>query len=125
MKGFTKSTTRARRTPHRHRHDRLRVHGQGALQRLAEDPLLLCGARRLSRSWSRQCAGATKPRSRDMAARRLRPDDGYYTDWRAMLAGPAHQIVDDCTPDDRHCAPSMPRPRAGKHVICEKPLASR
>jgi predicted dehydrogenase len=48
---------------------------------------------------------------------------GYYTDWRAMLGDPDIDIVDVCTPDDRHRAPSIAAAAAGKHVICEKPLA--
>jgi len=57
----------------------------------------------------------------DVAARlRYR---GYYTDWKLMLRDPAIDILDNCTPDDRHCVPSIAAAEAGKHVICEKPLA--
>jgi predicted dehydrogenase len=48
---------------------------------------------------------------------------GYYTDWRKMIEDPEIQVVDVCTPDDQHCAPSIAAAEAGKHVICEKPLA--
>ena len=48
---------------------------------------------------------------------------GIYTDWREMMEDPDVQIVDVCTPDNEHCAPSLAAARAGKHVICEKPLA--
>ena len=48
---------------------------------------------------------------------------GYYTDWEKMLADSRIQMVDVCTPDDRHEAPSGAAAEAGKHVICEKPLA--
>ncbi len=48
---------------------------------------------------------------------------GYYTDWKQMLKDPAIDIVDNVTPDDRHRAPSIAAAQAGKHVICEKPLA--
>jgi len=48
---------------------------------------------------------------------------GYYTDWKLMLRDPDIHILDNCTPDDRHCAPSIAAAEAGKHVICEKPLA--
>jgi predicted dehydrogenase len=36
---------------------------------------------------------------------------------------PAIEIIDNVTPDDRHRAPSVAAARAGKHIICEKPLA--
>jgi predicted dehydrogenase len=48
---------------------------------------------------------------------------GCYADWRQMLEDPEIQIVDTCTPDDRHRDPSIAAAEAGKHVICEKPLA--
>jgi predicted dehydrogenase len=48
---------------------------------------------------------------------------GYYTDYKQMLRDPGIDIVDVCTPDDRHRAPSIAAAEAGKHVICEKPLA--
>jgi predicted dehydrogenase len=48
---------------------------------------------------------------------------GYYADWRQMVADPRIQVVDVCTPDDQHGAPSIAAAEAGKHVICEKPLA--
>ena len=50
--------------------------------------------------------------------------DGWYTDWKRARAGPARcRIVDVCTPDNEHGAPSIAAAQAGKHVICEKPLA--
>lgn len=48
---------------------------------------------------------------------------GYYTDWREMIADPEIQVVDTCTPDNEHAEPSIAAALAGKHVICEKPLA--
>ena len=48
---------------------------------------------------------------------------GYYTDWKQMIKDPAIEIIDNVTPDDRHRAPSIAAAEAGKHVICEKPLA--
>ena len=57
----------------------------------------------------------------DVAARlRYR---GYYTDWKLMLEDPDIHILDNCMPDDQHRAPSIAAAEAGKHVICEKPLA--
>ena len=65
--------------------------------------------------------GRDEAKVADMAARlRYR---GYYTDWKQMVKDPAVEIFDNVTPDDRHRAPSIAAAEAGKHVICEKPLA--
>lgn len=47
-----------------------------------------------------------------------------YTDHRAMLADPAVQMVDVCTPTHTHLPLSMDAIAAGKHVLSEKPLAT-
>ena len=47
----------------------------------------------------------------------------YYTDWRDMLADPAVQILDNGGPNNAHAEPSIAAAEAGKHVLCEKPLA--
>jgi predicted dehydrogenase len=48
---------------------------------------------------------------------------GWSTDWKKLVRDPEVQIVDVCTPDNEHTAPSIGAAEAGKHVICEKPLA--
>lgn len=48
---------------------------------------------------------------------------GYYTDWRRLVEDPEVEIVDNCTPDNLHCEPSIAAARNGKHIICEKPLS--
>ena len=48
---------------------------------------------------------------------------GWYSDWKELIQDPVVQIVDVCTPDNEHAAPSIAAAEAGKHVICEKPLA--
>lgn len=48
---------------------------------------------------------------------------GYYTDWRQMVQDPAIAVINNCTPDNLHCGPSVAAVENGKHVICEKPLA--
>jgi predicted dehydrogenase len=48
---------------------------------------------------------------------------GTYADWRRLLTDPDVEIFDNCTPDDRHAVPSIAAAAAGKHVLCEKPLA--
>jgi len=45
-----------------------------------------------------------------------------YTDHRELLADPAVEAVDVCTPTHTHLALSLDAIAAGKHVLCEKPL---
>jgi predicted dehydrogenase len=45
------------------------------------------------------------------------------TDWRELVEDAEVQIVDNCTPDNLHPEPSIAAVAAGKHVVCEKPLA--
>jgi predicted dehydrogenase len=47
----------------------------------------------------------------------------YYTDWRTMLEDADIQIFDNSGPNNLHAEPSIAAAEAGKHVICEKPLA--
>ncbi|MGB3439415.1 MAG: Gfo/Idh/MocA family oxidoreductase [Actinophytocola sp.] len=46
------------------------------------------------------------------------------TDWRELVSSPDVQIVDVCTPGDTHCEIAIAALEAGKHVLCEKPLAN-
>ncbi len=48
----------------------------------------------------------------------------YETDWRALLTRDDIQIIDVCTPGDSHAEIALAALDAGKHVICEKPLAN-
>ncbi len=45
------------------------------------------------------------------------------TDWHAIVNDPAIDLFDNCGPDPLHVEPSIAALQAGKHVICEKPLA--
>lgn len=47
----------------------------------------------------------------------------WSTDWRDVVGDPAVEIVDCVGPDDTHMPVVMAAIAAGKHVICEKPLA--
>jgi predicted dehydrogenase len=45
------------------------------------------------------------------------------TDWKAIMADPAIDIVDICTPNDSHAEMAIAAAAAGKAILCEKPLA--
>ena len=45
------------------------------------------------------------------------------TDWRAVVNSPEIDIVDINTPNSTHAPIAIAAARAGKHVLCEKPLA--
>jgi predicted dehydrogenase len=49
--------------------------------------------------------------------------EGYYTDWRKMLADDRIQLFDNGGPNNAHAEPCIAAAQAGKHIICEKPLA--
>jgi predicted dehydrogenase len=44
-------------------------------------------------------------------------------DWQALVDDPAVDAVINAAPNDLHAAPTIAAARAGKHVLCEKPLA--
>jgi predicted dehydrogenase len=46
------------------------------------------------------------------------------TSWRAVLARDDIDLVDICTPGDTHAEIAVAALEAGKHVLCEKPLAN-
>jgi predicted dehydrogenase len=45
------------------------------------------------------------------------------TDWKAVINSPDIDIVDINTPNDSHAEIAIAAARAGKHILCEKPLA--
>ena len=45
------------------------------------------------------------------------------TDWKAIMTDPLIDIVDICTPNDSHAEMAIGAARAGKAILCEKPLA--
>ncbi|MCL4534907.1 MAG: Gfo/Idh/MocA family oxidoreductase [Bacteroidetes bacterium] len=47
----------------------------------------------------------------------------WYRDWRELVADPNVQVFDDAGPNDLHEEPCVAAAQAGKHVLCEKPLA--
>src|SRR4051794_28642654 len=46
------------------------------------------------------------------------------TDWRALIARDDIDVIDICTPGDSHAEIALAALAAGKHVLCEKPLAN-
>ncbi len=46
-----------------------------------------------------------------------------YTDWRKMLENDKVQLFDNGGPNDAHAEPCIAAAKAGKHILCEKPLA--
>lgn len=59
----------------------------------------------------------------DAAAHRLGWHDAE-TDWRRLLERDDVDLVDICTPGDTHAEIAVAALEAGKHVLCEKPLAN-
>jgi predicted dehydrogenase len=46
------------------------------------------------------------------------------TDWRELIARDDIDVIDICTPGDTHAEIAIAALAAGKHVLCEKPLAN-
>ena len=46
-----------------------------------------------------------------------------YTDWREMLKNDQIQVFENLGPNNEHAEPCIAAAEAGKHVVCEKPLA--
>ncbi|MBI5083406.1 MAG: Gfo/Idh/MocA family oxidoreductase [Acidobacteria bacterium] len=59
-------------------------------------------------------------------ARAFAANWGYQrveTDWRKAVTAPDVDLVDICTPNDTHAEIAIAAARAGKMIVCEKPLA--
>ena len=50
--------------------------------------------------------------------------ESVETDWRRLIARDDVGLVDICTPGDSHAEIAIAALEAGKHVLCEKPLAN-
>jgi predicted dehydrogenase len=47
----------------------------------------------------------------------------HYIDWRQLVADPAVELLDNGGSNDIHAAPCIAAAEAGKHLLCEKPMA--
>jgi predicted dehydrogenase len=45
------------------------------------------------------------------------------TDWQQLVRRDDIEVFDNCTPNSLHAEPCIAAAEAGKHIICEKPLA--
>jgi predicted dehydrogenase len=66
-------------------------------------------------------AGRTEERVADAAVRY--GFDGYYTDWHGLVEDERLSVFDNAAADTAHVEPTLAAIAAGKHVVCEKPLA--
>jgi predicted dehydrogenase len=48
----------------------------------------------------------------------------HETDWRRLIERDDIHLIDVCTPGNSHCEIAIAALEAGKHVLCEKPLAN-
>src|SRR5678809_1315567 len=48
--------------------------------------------------------------------------ESYHTDWRDLVARPDIDLIDIASPNDTHHAIAIAAAKAGKMVMCEKPL---
>ena len=51
------------------------------------------------------------------------PDAKVYTDYNELLSDPEIDAVNVLTPNVAHCPITVAAFKAGKHVLCEKPMA--
>jgi predicted dehydrogenase len=49
--------------------------------------------------------------------------EGYETDWRRLVARPDIDLIDIACPNDMHREIALAAAKAGKMILCEKPLA--
>lgn len=70
----------------------------------------------------RACCDTDAARAAELARRFAVPN--VYSDFRHLLADPLIDAISIVTPDPLHAPMSIAGIKAGKHVLCEKPLAT-
>ncbi|HNT34505.1 MAG TPA: Gfo/Idh/MocA family oxidoreductase [bacterium] len=50
--------------------------------------------------------------------------EGYEKRWQDLIARDDIDVIDITTPNNVHCVQAIAAAKAGKHILCEKPLAS-
>ena len=70
------------------------------------------------------CAWSAAGQLRDRGGRPRLGWAEWSTDWREVVARDDVDVVDICTPGDTHAEIALAALEAGKHVLCEKPLAN-
>lgn len=66
-------------------------------------------------------ADVTLEEARDAAARYGYSE--YTDDWRKIIEDPDIDVVDIVTPNNMHAEMAIAAAKAGKHILCEKPIA--
>jgi len=66
------------------------------------------------------CADAVEARAQ--AAQQRFGFERYTTDWRAVIADPEVEVVNVAAPNGMHLEIIREAARAGKHILCEKPV---
>jgi predicted dehydrogenase len=69
------------------------------------------------------CCDIDERRAKAFAERNQIPAQHVFTDYHKMLEMDALDAVSVCTPNNLHAGPTVAALNAGKHVLCEKPLA--
>ena len=100
----------------------MRIHGQVPQQRLQEDSLHLPGGGVHALRLAVLCDQKAEIVEREAARYGY---EAYCTDWKELVADARIDVFDNCGPDPVHPEPCIAALKAGKHVICEKPMAIR
>ena len=64
-----------------------------------------------------------QPAAANSLQRERLPGAAVYEGYEALLEDPAVDAVHICTPNHSHCEIAVKALEAGKHVMCEKPMA--
>lgn len=64
----------------------------------------------------------TRARAEELAAGY--PDMRVFDNWEALVRDPAIDVIGICTPSHEHLAQVREALTAGKHILCEKPMAN-